>query len=181
LKPLRLLIIGFGNVAQRLCSIISSEKEKYSKLEDINFEVIGIFTRSHGFIVDENGIDITTIANSLSHKSKNYPPHESLNASILKAIRELDYDVLVELTTLEIENKGEPAVTFVKKVLSLGKHVVTANKGPAAFAYAEINDLAKKNNCMFLCESAVMDGAPILNYERSRAKRCLHCWNLWNT
>jgi homoserine dehydrogenase len=58
----------------------------------------------------------------------------------------------------------------VKEALNLGKHVVTANKGPAAFAYSEINDLASKHNSTFLCESAVMDGAPVLNMAKTALK-----------
>ena len=57
----------------------------------------------------------------------------------------LDYDVLVELSTLNIAEKGEPAISHVRAALERGRHVVTANKGPAAFAYRELASLARKN------------------------------------
>ena len=52
------------------------------------------------------------------------------------------------------------------------RHVVTANKGPAAFAFRELDSLAGKNNVHFLFESAVMDGAPVFNLQRQALRGC---------
>jgi homoserine dehydrogenase len=73
--------------------------------------------------------------------------------------------VLVETTTLNIAD-GEPAISHVKEALTAGCHVVTANKGPAAFAYAELRGVADKARVSFLFEGAVMDGVPIFNLVR---------------
>jgi homoserine dehydrogenase len=43
---------------------------------------------------------------------------------------------------------------------------VTANKGPAAFAYEELDALAADRDRSFLFEGAVMDGVPIFNLVR---------------
>jgi homoserine dehydrogenase len=43
---------------------------------------------------------------------------------------------------------------------------VTANKGPAAFAYRELDELAARNDVSFLFEGAVMDGIPVFNLVR---------------
>src|SRR5690606_17254045 len=45
--------------------------------------------------------------------------------------------------------------------LNAGKHVVTANKGPVAFAFEELRDLAASKGLGFLYESTVMDGSPL--------------------
>src|SRR5205823_8453369 len=47
-----------------------------------------------------------------------------------------------------------------------GAHVVTANKGPAAFAYGRLSRAASRANRRFLFEGAVMDGVPIFNLAR---------------
>jgi homoserine dehydrogenase len=47
--------------------------------------------------------------------------------------------------------------------------VVTANKGPVAFALRSLRSLARRRGRSFLHEGAVMDGAPIFNLHR----RCL--------
>ena len=44
-----------------------------------------------------------------------------------------------------------------------GAHVVTANKGPAAFAYHELAAQADRAGRAFLFESAVMDGVPVFS------------------
>jgi homoserine dehydrogenase len=43
---------------------------------------------------------------------------------------------------------------------------VTANKGPAAFAYGELSRLARERGLSFMFEGAVMDGIPIFNLVR---------------
>jgi homoserine dehydrogenase len=84
----------------------------------------------------------------------------------------LDYDVLVELSTLSIAGRGEPAIFHVRTALERGRHAVTANKGPAAFAYRELAGLAQKNGVRFLFESAVMDGAPVFSLQKHALRGC---------
>ena len=45
-------------------------------------------------------------------------------------------DVAVELTTLN-PGTGEPAIAHIRAAFARGMHVVTANKGPIAHAYAD--------------------------------------------
>ena len=73
--------------------------------------------------------------------------------------------VLVETTTLDIA-AAEPARSHVRIALTAGCHVVTANKGPVAFAYRELSALAERSGVRFLFEGAVMDGVPVFNLVR---------------
>ena len=50
--------------------------------------------------------------------------------------------------------------------ISAGCHVITANKGPVAFAYAQLRDEAQAAGVQFLFEGAVMDGVPVFNLVR---------------
>jgi homoserine dehydrogenase len=70
--------------------------------------------------------------------------------------------VTVETTVLDAM-RGEPATSHVRQALGAGAHVVTANKGPAAFAYHELAALARRADRSFLFESAVMDGVPVFS------------------
>ena len=45
-------------------------------------------------------------------------------------------------------------------------HVITANKGPIAHAYAELREEAARAGVAFRFESTVMDGAPVFNMVR---------------
>jgi homoserine dehydrogenase len=75
-------------------------------------------------------------------------------------------DVLVELTPLDPVN-GEPAITHVRTALDRGMHVVSANKGPLAFAHRELRVLAESQGRAFLFESTVMDGTPVFGAARA--------------
>jgi homoserine dehydrogenase len=74
-------------------------------------------------------------------------------------------DVAVELTTLNPAT-GEPATSHIRAAFTRRMHVVTANKGPIAHAYAALRDEAAQAGAGFRFESAVMDGAPVFNLWR---------------
>ena len=77
----------------------------------------------------------------------------------MTAAAQWDYDVLMELTPLNIFT-GEPATTHIKTALGRGKHAISANKGPLAWHYKELRDLAKEKGCCFFFETTVMAGSP---------------------
>jgi homoserine dehydrogenase len=54
----------------------------------------------------------------------------------------------------------------VRAAFAAGAHVITANKGPAAFAYAALAREAHAAGVSFLFEGAVMDGIPVFNLVR---------------
>ena len=74
-------------------------------------------------------------------------------------------DAAVELTTLN-PSTGEPAIAHIRAAFARRMHVVTANKGPIAHAYAALRDEAARAGVGFRFESAVMDGAPVFNLWR---------------
>jgi homoserine dehydrogenase len=74
-------------------------------------------------------------------------------------------DIVVEITTLNPAT-GEPALSHIRAAFARGRHVVTANKGPVAHAYAALRDEAKKAGVQFRFESTVMDGVPVFNSVR---------------
>jgi len=164
-KPLRALFVGFGNVGQRLAAMLTGEREKYPGLAGLDLEAVAIFTGRHGGLVDQTGIGLEK-ALSQYREDGSFP---AAPVTVLQALQTLDYDVLVELSTLIIADKGEPAISYVRTALERGRHAVTANKGPAAFAYRELAVLALKNGARFLFESAVMDGAPVFSLKQALA------------
>ena len=172
-SALKALLIGFGNVGRKVAEILSVEKEQYPNLSPLKVQVVGILTRSHGSIADVSGIDLKSALAEFKEEGRFLSSNPLVySSSGVQAAKELDYDVLVELSTLSIEGRGEPAVTHVTEALKRRKSVVSANKGPVAFAYQELEELAQKNSCEFLYESTVMDGAPIFNMARSSLKGC---------
>jgi homoserine dehydrogenase len=74
-------------------------------------------------------------------------------------------DVLLEITPTD-RRTGEPAATHIRAAFRAGLHVVTANKGPVAYAYRELDDLARSAGRRFLFEATVMDGTPVFSLFR---------------
>jgi len=162
----KVLMIGFGSVGKNLAVMMNEYSGRLAGM-GLEFGVVGVFTRSRGNAADPGGLDTRKLIDDISSHGRFTGPLVSV--SPLEACRDLDYDIMAELSPLSIANRGEPAASHIAAALRRGKHAVTANKGPVAFAYPELSRLAHDNGCRFLFESTVMDGAPIFNL----ADRCM--------
>ena len=69
------------------------------------------------------------------------PCADAFDAIRYLARSDADLRVVVEITTLNVDD-GEPAISHVRAAIDAGCHVVTANKGPVAFAYEDLRDAA---------------------------------------
>jgi homoserine dehydrogenase len=87
-------------------------------------------------------------------------------ASVEEFLDAAQAHIAVELTTLNPAT-GEPATSHIRAAFARRMHVVTANKGPLAHAYADLRDTAARQGVEFRFESTVMDGAPVFNLVRS--------------
>lgn len=168
---MKILFIGFGNVAKETARILV-EKELYPKLK-LDPIIVGVFTNRHGGVENNDGIDIESLMSNLKEKNSLALDEKELSSlTPLEAARKLDYDVLVELSALSISGHGEPATSYIRAALERGKSVVSANKGPVAFHYHELKKLADEKGAKYMFESAVMDGAPVFNLVLRCMKGC---------
>jgi len=164
-----LALVGFGNVARRFSRLIEERRDWLSLDYDLECRVVGIATRQHGAIFKDAGLDAVALADAVESGGP-LEEESSGAADSFDVIRRLAQSaapmkVVVETTTLDIA-AGQPAIDHVRAGLTGGCHVVTANKGPAAFAYEELSALAADRGRCFLFEGAVMDGVPIFNLAR---------------
>lgn len=167
LHTMRLLLIGFGSVGQELARILLSVDRHHPRIQELNLTVTGITTRTKGSLASPSGVDLRRALSDLGQFGVFQPENPDLSdVSSRGAVQTLEYDVLVELSTLEIASRGEPARGFIEQALRRGKDCVTANKGPVAFAFQELRALARTNRRHLLYESTVMDGAPVFNLAR---------------
>jgi homoserine dehydrogenase len=169
---LSLVLIGFGNVARRFIKLLGECADRL----DFTWKVAGISTRHHGSVIDTAGVDthraMATIEARQSLDRLDPSPRERSGIDVIRQIADLLADdaaegrlVCIETTVLDID-RGEPAVSHVRAALEGQAHVVTANKGPAAFAYHELEALAESVDRIFFFEGAVMDGVPVFNLVR---------------
>ena len=143
----RVALIGFGNVGRALARMLLATRSP--------FVVTAIGTARHGAVVDPNGIDLATILAGTDLPLRTLPP-----------IRELPAEIVVEITTLD-PTTGEPALTHIRDALAAGKHVVTANKGPIARAYRDLERLARERGRMLRFEATLADCLPVFTLRRS--------------
>jgi homoserine dehydrogenase len=143
---LKLALIGYGNVGRALARLLRKQRREYP------FTITGIHTLRHGTAVEPNGVPL----------EPEFGPSAPSIEAFLDCARA---DVAVELTTLNPAT-GEPAISHIRAAFARGMHVVTANKGPIAHAYAALRDQAAEAAVQFRFESAVMDGAPVFNLWR---------------
>jgi homoserine dehydrogenase len=163
-------LVGFGNVARTFVRLLGERRGDLERDHDVSCRVTGIATRRNGAFYDPEGLDalgaVTRVEDGTSLARFTGPRADGSRAVIHALGRSpAPLKVLVETTTLNIDN-GQPAIDHVKQALESGCHVVTANKGPAAFAYRELSTLASRNQVSFLFEGAVMDGVPVFNLVR---------------
>ena len=169
---LTLVLIGFGNVARRFVRLLDETADRL----DFTWKVVGISTRRHGSVVDPSGIDTLRASAAIEGRQSldrlDPSPRERSGIDVIRQVADAMADdaaegrlVCIETTVLDID-RGEPAASHVRAALEGQAHVVTANKGPAAFAYHELEALAESVDRAFMFEGAVMDGVPVFNLVR---------------
>ena len=158
---LDLILIGFGNVGQRFASLLDEQRTTLARQYGIAPRIVGIATRRHGQAFAAHGLDIAKVRTA-SGDTLTFLREALAKSRTAARERRL---VVVETTTLDV-NRGEPAVSYIRAALVANAHVITANKGPVACAYARLRREAERADRRWLFEGAVMDGVPIFNLVR---------------
>ncbi len=143
---MRIALIGYGNVGRALAHLLKRQRPAYP------FRIVGIHTARHGTAYDDAGLAIDPTFGPAAH-------------SVEEFLDRAKSEIVVEITTLNPAT-GEPALSHIRSAFARGRHVITANKGPIAHAYAALRDEAKQARVEFRFESTVMDGAPVFNMVR---------------
>ena len=140
-------LIGYGNVGKAFARLLERKRSVYP------FPIVGIHTAHHGSAFNPKGLSLV-------------PAFGTPAASVDEFLERAAPAVLIEISPLNPEN-GEPAISHIRSAFSKGIHVITANKGPIAHAYAELRDEATQAGVEFRFESTVMDGTPVFNKFRN--------------
>jgi homoserine dehydrogenase len=117
------------------------------------FAMVGIHTARHGTAYDRKRLAATPVFGEAAQ-------------SVDEFLDRAQPDVAIETTPLNPVD-GEPAISHIRAAFGRGLHVITANKGPIAHAYAALREEAKRAQVEFRFESTVMDGAPVFNMARN--------------
>ncbi len=168
-RELRIALVGFGNVGRRFAEQLRGPFRRPLRAAGVRIRVTGIATARHGVAIDPYGIHLGRALRIAAVGGSLDSLHCGRSARDVRGfIARVPADALVEITTLD-PRSGQPAARHVRQALARGLHVVTANKGPVAFALGPLRALARRKRRLFLHEGAVMDGTPVFNL----VARCL--------
>jgi homoserine dehydrogenase len=162
-KPLRIWVVGLGMVGEWLVRTLDTQAERLAARYGIGVTIVGLANARHGFIYDENGLDLRSTLRLLSEgRSIAEQPGVRRWPSAMDGLRETDAELLVEVTASPSAD-GEPGFTHMREALRRGLPVVTSNKWPVALRGLELAELARGRGVVFRAESSVMSGTPLLS------------------
>jgi homoserine dehydrogenase len=158
----KLAFVGFGSVARAFARMLAERREELTRDYGVRFRATAVSTRHHGSIVCDD-IDLIEAARRVE-RGENLAGLAGCEAvaDSFALIERCDADILFETSPLNPAD-GEPAASYIRRALDRRIHVVTANKGPVAFCYRELNQRARELGVSFRFEGTVMDGAPVFN------------------
>lgn len=143
MKPLRIALIGLGNVGSGVVRLLSGNKDLIAARAGRPIEIAAVSARTK----KDRGLDLS------SCRWLETP---------LDAASMSDVDAVVEL----IGGDGDPAYTLVKTALGNGKAVVSANKALLAHHGPELAALSAAHQTPLMFEAAVAGGIPIIKMLR---------------
>lgn len=163
MKQLLIAMLGYGVAGKAFSRILNQTHDDILKKTGYDIRVVAITTGTRGSLFNMEGLDLKEATRQLDENGKfdissdNYSMMDSM--SVVKTV---DYDVMLELTPLNIQT-GLPSTDYIREALKRHKNVVSANKGPLAWHYRELHDLAEANDVCFYFETTVMAGTPVFD------------------
>jgi homoserine dehydrogenase len=171
MKRIKLAFMGFGNAAQAFAKIVVDKKEDLALMGfDICATVVVTATKGNCYVAE--GLALEKLLSDIDLYGKFVSEGMGVTSQTGMELLEIaDYDVLLELSPLDIHT-GQPAIRHIQTAFYRHKSVITANKGPLAWAYKALQQLALDQQVTFLFETTVMDGTPIFNLHRESLQMC---------
>ncbi len=172
MEDLKLALLGFGNAAQAFARMLLDKEEEIERTYGRGVKVTAVTTPTKGTILNGRGIDLEKALKDVASVGRFREDTEGLcQMDAFQVIEKADCDVVCELTPLNIAT-GQPATDHIRRAFQRGKHVISANKGPIAWAFDELKSLAEEKGLLFFYETTVMDGTPVFNLMEHTLKFC---------
>jgi homoserine dehydrogenase len=161
---IRLAMVGLGNLGRRFCSILLEKDLHIKEQYGLYFSVVAA-ADSRGAAYDTDGLDLNRIVTlkSVGHSIAQYPHSGHLDVAAVDLIKQIEADVLLEASPVNLDQGAEPGLSCIRIALQKGMHVVTPNKGPLVVAFDDLHALAVENNVKLRYDGTVAGGLPALN------------------
>ncbi len=163
---MRIIICGFGTVAQSLAKLLVSRTDDLYAKYGLKPRIVGAFD-SKGGVVEPSGLDLNRLVEVKKKFGtiKNYDKTKK-NMSGLDIINNVEADVLIETTASNYKD-AEPGMSHIISAMKNGMHVISVNKGPLALAFPSLMELAVYNQVLLKFSGTVGGGTPILDYAKN--------------
>ena len=162
MKRVRTVLFGLGAVNRGLLKILLEKKEEIVKRYHCEFIIVGV-ADSSGVAYHSGGYPYSKLLD-LKPSGKKVSSlngfREDLN--MISRMDEMEAEVLIEGSPGNIHS-GEPGLSVSQKALSKKWSVVLANKTPLLFAWNELHNLARQNQCGIKFSATVCGGLPVIN------------------
>ena len=158
----RVQLFGFGNVGRAVARVLLEKERFFREKYGLSFRVVSVSDTS-GTVWLPEGIDLREallVKENFGRLSAWTNDYEVYNFSPSDAVKEIESDVVIDVT-----NDGNAHLWHLE-ALKEGKAVVTSNKPPLAFHYAELMGESEKSGLPYLFEATVMAGTPIIGILR---------------
>jgi homoserine dehydrogenase len=146
---MKIAILGLGAVGRGLLEVIDEKQ--------LDLVVTGV-ADSKSAIIDRDGIRIAEVLEA----KQRWGSLGDKTLGAMEVVTRAEYDVLVEVTPTNAQT-AEPALSYMKSAILLGKHVVTSNKGPIARDFRKLHELAVAHNVQIHYEATVAGAIPIMH------------------
>nr|WP_206204637.1 homoserine dehydrogenase [Thermococcus sp. MAR1] len=151
-------LFGFGNVGRAVARVLLEKELLFREKYGLKFKVVSIADTSAVVWLPEGMAlrEALMVKENFGRLSSWTNDYEVYNFTPEEAVREIDSDIVVDVTN------DKNAQTWHLAALRDGKAVVTSNKPPLAFHYAELTKEAERRDVPYRFEATVMAGTPII-------------------
>lgn len=162
MREVKVQLFGFGNVGRAVARVLLEKERFFREKYGVEFRVVSIADTT-GTVWLPEGIDLREallVKETFGKLSAWTNDYEVYSFSPAEIVKEVEADVVIDVTN----DRG--AYEWHMKALNEGKAVVTSNKPPLAFHYAELIGEAERKGLPYLFEATVMAGTPVIGLLR---------------
>jgi homoserine dehydrogenase len=165
----RLCLLGFGNVGRRFCELVARSSDELAHAHGLRVAFTAVGTGSHGSLLARGDLTAAEVlAAAGTSPAGGFPAPVRPGVELVAAS---GADLLVEATPLD-PHGGAAAIAHLEAGLTHDMDAITVNKGPIAWDYRRLAELAAARGRRLMFEGAVMDGCPVFSLFRSCLPDC---------
>ncbi len=160
-QEIRIALLGLGNIGRHFLHAVLTSRNRLKQWYQLQIKLVAV-ADSHGAAINKDGFDIAVL---LQHKAAGNSAATApggRQVDVTEMVPTSDADFLLDAAPSNFKT-GEPGLDLERQTLRLGKSVISANKGPIALAYHELNALAEAYGGHLAFSGTVGGGLPVIN------------------